>query len=114
MIFLIIGFSMIIIPMIVFTIWALFIDPIKTFIEAKRRLKELHNSDDLTRYEIKSNYNFAVGDLKVTFIVLFVIAHDKKDADNLKVEKASYIDRYVRQTYGAQFDRFEVSLTSSA
>ena len=73
MIFLIIGLSMIIIPTAVFTIWVMFIDPIKAFIEAKRRLKEIPDSDDFTRYEIKSNYNFAVGDLKAMFIVLFVI-----------------------------------------
>lgn len=53
MIFIIIGFSMIIIPAIIYTILVLFIDPIKTFIKAKRRLKEIPDSDGFTRYEIK-------------------------------------------------------------
>lgn len=45
----------------------------------------------------------------LAFIVLFAIVNYKKDEDNLKTETATYIDRYVRQTYGTQFDKFEVS-----
>ena len=43
------------------------------------------------------------------FIVLFAIVHEKRYEENLKAKKAACIDRYVRQTYGTQFDKFEVS-----
>ncbi|MBR6610054.1 MAG: hypothetical protein IKK99_07540 [Oscillospiraceae bacterium] len=57
----------------------------------------------------RQDRNYMITFFVLALIVLFVIVHDKKKADNLKAETATHIDSYVRHTYGTQFDKFEVS-----
>ena len=71
------------------------------------RLKMLMEGNE-EEYQRKERNNMIIF-FALALMVFFAIIHDKNDADNLKAEKAAYIDRYVRQTYGTQFDRFEVS-----
>ena len=73
MIFIIIGFSMVIIPALCYMIWALFIDPIKTFIKAKRKLKEIPTSSKATQREIIFNYEMAVKDIKGMIVILVLL-----------------------------------------
>ena len=73
MIFIIIGFAMIIIPSLCYAIWALFIDPIKTFIKAKKRLKDIPKSSTWTKHEIILDYELAVKDIKGMIVIIFVI-----------------------------------------
>ena len=71
------------------------------------RLKMLMEGNE-EEYQRKERNNMIIF-FALALMVFFAIVHDKNDADNLKAEKAAYIDRYVRQTYGTQFDKFEVS-----
>ena len=57
----------------------------------------------------RKDRNYMIMFFALAIIVLFAIVHDKKAAEDIKAETAAYIDRYVRQTYGPQFDKFEVS-----
>lgn len=57
----------------------------------------------------RKDRNYMIIFFTLAIIVLFAIVHDKKDAEDIKAETAAHIDHYVRQTYGAQFDKFEVS-----